>query len=78
MLEIATEHIPARQGRSNPRVLKKPGVEIFLKKTYTQGKWNQTGTTHVFYSQYCLALNREVLIGVLAGFRSRMLGITDD
>ncbi len=37
MLEIATEQIPARQGRSNPRVVKKTRSKFSSKKPIHKG-----------------------------------------
>ena len=49
--------------RSNPRVVKKTGVKVPSEKAGTSGQWSQPATTYLFYSQYRLALNREVLSG---------------
>ena len=49
--------LPARQGRSNPRVVKKTKGEVPSEKAGTSGQCSQPATTYLFYSQYRLAQN---------------------
>ena len=63
-MDILAEKIPARLGRYNPRVVKKPGVEFPVKEANSQGKWNSTTAAQLIHFQYRIELNNTHSFGV--------------